>query len=104
MVACWLPGARLSRKKESCFSTQRLESAPNFGEYAAQEKIDSVSVDSDEEAGFFAQLLECDESLEREGRASLDAWVTKRLQFDYQRLNLKRSVGISTAGIAPWFR
>ena len=53
---------------------------------AAQETIDSVSVDSDEEAGFFAQLIECDESLEREGRASLDAWVTQRLQFDYQRL------------------
>jgi len=53
---------------------------------AEQETIDSVSVDSGEEAEFFAQLLECDESLERDGRASLDAWVTKRLLFDYQRL------------------
>jgi hypothetical protein len=53
---------------------------------AEQETIDSVSVDSAEEAGFFAQLLECDETLERDGRASLDAWVTKRLHFDYQRL------------------
>ncbi len=53
---------------------------------ATQETIDSITVDSDEEAESFARLLECDESLELEGQASLDAWVTKRLQFDYQRL------------------
>lgn len=47
----------------------------------AEEALDSVEVNADEDAEFFKGLMERDEWLSSEGRISLDAWVKDRLQF-----------------------
>jgi len=47
----------------------------------AEEALDSVEVNPDEDAEFFNGLLERDEWLSTKGRISLDSWVKDRLQF-----------------------
>lgn len=47
----------------------------------AEEALDSVEVNADEDAEFFNGLLERDERLSSRGRISLDSWVKERLQF-----------------------
>jgi ATP-dependent helicase HepA len=53
---------------------------------AAQEVIDSVEVDSETEHSFFQRLVEVDAGIEEEGLTSLNTWIVRKLQFDYQSL------------------
>ena len=71
----------------------------------AQEEMDSVEVDSQEEHAFYARLLEIDEAVEADGQASLDAWVVRRLQFSHQQLGsgVGRYVYIVDQTLVPLF-
>lgn len=52
----------------------------------AQEAIDAMDINSDDDAQFFETLLDQDEYLTVEGERSLNSWVTDRLQFGRQHL------------------
>jgi ATP-dependent helicase HepA len=47
----------------------------------AEEALDSVEVNADEDGRFFQELVDKDDWLSAEGRNSLNAWVKERLQF-----------------------
>jgi len=50
----------------------------------AQEAIDALESDPDEESEFFARLIEQDESVSEDGQQIFDSWVKDRLQFGHE--------------------
>jgi ATP-dependent helicase HepA len=50
----------------------------------AQEAIDSAETAVEQDAEFFRHLVEADEKIAEIGKSSLDAWLVKRLEFDYR--------------------
>ena len=52
----------------------------------AQEAIDSAETAVEQDAEFFRHLLEADERIAEVGKSSLDAWLVRRLEFEYQSL------------------
>jgi ATP-dependent helicase HepA len=71
----------------------------------AQEEMNSVEVDSEEEHAFYTRLLDIDEAVETDGQASLDAWIVRRLQFSYQQLgpSIGRYVYVVDQTLVPLF-
>jgi ATP-dependent helicase HepA len=51
-----------------------------------QEAIDSAETAVEQDAEFFRHLVEADEKIAEVGKSSLDAWLVRRLEFDYQPL------------------
>ncbi len=52
----------------------------------AQEAIDSAETAVEQDAEFYRLLVEADEKIAEVGKSSLDAWLVRRLEFDYQAL------------------
>lgn len=52
----------------------------------AQEAIDSAETAVEQDAEFFRHLVEADEKIAEVGKSILDAWLVRRLEFDYQPL------------------
>ena len=52
----------------------------------AQEAIDSAETAVEQDAEFFRHLVEADERIAEAGKSSLDAWLVRRLEFEYQSL------------------
>jgi ATP-dependent helicase HepA len=50
----------------------------------AQEAIDALELDSDEESDFFGRLIEQDEAVSENGHKIFDSWVSDRLQFGHE--------------------
>jgi ATP-dependent helicase HepA len=71
----------------------------------AQEEMDSVEVDSEEEHAFYTRLLEIDDAVQADGQASLDAWIVRRLHFRHQRLEpgIGRYVYVADETLVPLF-
>jgi ATP-dependent helicase HepA len=53
----------------------------------AQEAIDAIEINQEQEETFFSRLSDSDELMAAEGERSLNAWVKERLQFVYEQLS-----------------
>lgn len=85
--------SRLARDGRTAFDeeTTRLSDPKNglaseLRRIQAQEAIDAIEINPEQEAVFFSGLTESDELMAAEGERSLNAWVKERLQFVHQRL------------------
>jgi ATP-dependent helicase HepA len=83
----------LSEGSSAFLETSRRLRDPLVGTLAelkridAQDAIDSAEVAAERETGFFRRLVEADERIAEVGKRNLDAWLVKRLGFDYQALD-----------------
>ena len=83
----------LSEGASAFLETSRRLRDPLIGTVAelkridAQEAIDSAEVAAERESGFFRRLVEADERIADVGKKNLDAWLVKRLGFDFQALD-----------------
>ncbi len=69
----------------------------------AQEDMDSVEVDSENEHAFFMRLKDMDEAIDSDGQPSLDAWMVRCLKFSYQQLApaMGRYVYVNDQSLVP---
>jgi len=85
--------SRLARDGRTAFDdeTARLSDPKNglaseLRRIQAQEAIDAIEINPEQEEAFFSGLTDSDELMAAEGERSLNAWVKERLQFVHQRL------------------